>query len=149
MVAPHPGTHSFPDCGCPGDGPFPKLNPSFALLTTLNETVDLVNDIVLDKYVDGVVLILDAAHELSNDSDGNDDAIAKQHATLEYMRGCVQSGVPSSTLKSKKGCVVILVRVTSGEEATFQCVKTILFFDYVGYISDLDSSRRVWFSSIE
>jgi len=82
--------------------------------------------------VDGEVLILDAAHELSNDSDGNDDAIAKQHATLEYMRGCVQSGVPSSTLKSKKGCVVILVRNLLSSEGLVNGTKLLILSDPPG-----------------
>jgi len=116
----------------PPEGPFPVLNPRYALLTTLNETVDQVNDFVLDKYVDGEPLVLDAAHELSDDSDGNDDAIAKQHATLEYMRGCVQSGVPSATLRLKKGCVVILVRNLLSTEGLVNGTKLLILNDPPG-----------------
>jgi hypothetical protein len=116
----------------PREGPFPILNPRYALLTTLNQTVDEVNSIVLDRYVDGEVLVLDAAHELSDDTDGNDDAIAKQHATLEYMQGCVQSGVPSATVTLKKGCVVILVRNLLSTEGLVNGTKLVVLSDPPG-----------------
>ena len=96
----------------PPEGPFPELNPRYALLATLNKTVDAVNDIVLDRYVGGAVITLEAAHEASKDSAGNDaqDGISRTHATIEYMRGVTQSGVPSATLRLKKGCIMILTR---------------------------------------
>jgi hypothetical protein len=96
----------------PPEGPFPELNPRTALLATLNKTVDAVNDLVLDRYVGGAVITLEAAHEASKDSDGNDaqDGISRTHATIEYMRGVTASGVPSATLRLKKGCVMILTR---------------------------------------
>ena len=96
----------------PPEGPFPELNPRHALLATLNATVDAVNDLVLDRYVGGPVIILEAAHEVGKDSAGNDaeDGISRSHATLEYMRAAKQSGVPSATLRLKKGAIMILTR---------------------------------------
>ena len=96
----------------PPEGPFPALNPRYALLTTLNKTVDAVNDIVLDKYVGGEAMELEAAHEVKKDASGNDarDPIARQHSTIEYLRTVRESGLPPSTLRLKKGCVLILMR---------------------------------------
>jgi hypothetical protein len=96
----------------PPEGPFPELNPRYALLATLNKTVDAVNDLVLDRYVGGQVIALEAAHEVARDSAGNvaEDGIARLHASLEYMRGVTQTGVPAATLRLKKGCVLILIR---------------------------------------
>ena len=94
----------------PPTGPFPDLNPRHALLSSLNETVDEVNNIVLDNYVGGELMELHASHELTDDSAGNDDAVAKVHATQDYMKGVVEAGVPPSLLRLKKGACVMLLR---------------------------------------
>jgi hypothetical protein len=96
----------------PPEGPFPELNPRYALLATLNKTVDAVNDLVLDRYVDGQLITLEAAHEACKDVAGAEevDGISRTHATQEYMRGLTQSGVPAATLRLKKGCIMILTR---------------------------------------
>ena len=96
----------------PLEGPFPDLNPRYALLATLNKTVDAVNDLVLDRYVGGQLITLEAAHEVARDSAGNvpEDGIARTHASLEYMRDVTQSGAPAATLRLKKGAIMILIR---------------------------------------
>ena len=94
----------------PPQGPFPPLNPRHALLTCLNATVDEVNDIVLDTYVGGEVITLDAAHEVCKDTAGNEDAVSRTHASVEYLRGVKQSGVPPATLRLKTGCAMLLTR---------------------------------------
>ena len=93
----------------PVAGPFPELNPRHALLTTLNTVVDEVNDVVLDRYVEGEAITLEAAHEACRDAEAN-DGISRIHATLEYMRAVKQTGVPNSTLRLKPGCIMLLTR---------------------------------------
>jgi hypothetical protein len=93
----------------PVAGPFPELNPRHALLATLNTVVDEVNDIVLDKYLEGEAITLEAAHEECKDAEAN-DGISRVHATLEYMRSVKQTGVPNSTLRLKPGCIMLLTR---------------------------------------
>jgi hypothetical protein len=90
--------------------PFRPLNPRYALLSVLNKTVDEVNNLVLERYVEGNVMQLHAAHQEVADSDANEDRISRQHATVEYMAGMTESGVPSSILRLKKGSVVMLMR---------------------------------------
>jgi hypothetical protein len=94
----------------PAEGPFPPLNPRHALLSTLNKTVDEVNALVLERYVEGRPMVLEAAHEVCKDSAGNEDGISRLHATEDYMRGVTQSGVPNAKLTLKPGCVMLLTR---------------------------------------
>jgi hypothetical protein len=96
----------------PPGGPYPALNPRHALLATLNKTVDAVNDLVLDKYVGGQLMLLEASHEVDKSCTGSasEDGIARLHASLEYMRSVTQAGVPAATLRLKKGCTLILTR---------------------------------------
>jgi len=50
-----------------------------------------------------------AAHCKPSDVVGN-DPIAHTFASPEYMMSATQSGTPNSTLRLKKGCVLVLVR---------------------------------------
>jgi hypothetical protein len=81
-------------------------------LSTLNKTVDAVNDHVLDNYLDGEVMVFQAAHEIGKDSAGNGDGIGMLHASQEYMASVVQSGTPNATLRLKKGCVLLLAQAS-------------------------------------
>jgi hypothetical protein len=94
----------------PEEGPWPILNPQYAFLSYLNKDVDIINAVVLDKYIGGEAFHLQASHELSEDSAGNEDNVARVHATLEYMQRMSESGVPPNIVSVKTGCVVLLTR---------------------------------------
>ena len=89
--------------------PYPELNPRHAVLCVLNKDVDALNDAVLDGWVKGKAYTAKAAHCKPSDVVGN-DPIAHTFASPEYMKSATQSGTPNSTLRLKKGCVLVLVR---------------------------------------
>jgi hypothetical protein len=94
----------------PKSGPFPTLDPFTAMLCILNNDVDRLNDVVLERYIPGNTFIAEAAHERVSDVSGYEDGMARHFATQEYMKSVSHRGVPSATLRLKKGCLLILTR---------------------------------------
>ena len=94
----------------PKCGPFPPLDPFTAMLCILNTDVDRLNDVVLERYLPGDAFLAEAAHERVADVSGYEDGMARHFATQEYMKSVSHRGVPSATLRLKKGCLLILTR---------------------------------------
>jgi hypothetical protein len=80
------------------------------MLCILNTDVDRLNDVVLERYLPGDAFLADAAHERVADVSGYEDGMGRHFSTQEYMKSVSYRGVPSATLRLKKGCLLILTR---------------------------------------
>ncbi|CEG76193.1 hypothetical protein RMATCC62417_11123 [Rhizopus microsporus] len=74
------------------------------ILTSRNDTVDAINEIVLDKISDEKVTLL------STDSADINDADGLHTIPAEYLQSLNPSGLPPSQLELKVGVLVMLLR---------------------------------------
>lgn len=113
----------------PREGPFPVLDPRNAMLCILNEDVDRINDLVLDRYLPGDAFLAEAAHDRAGDVAACANPMDKHYTSVEYMKSVRFRGVPLATLRLKKGCVLLLSRNMLSSLGLVNGTKLILLSD--------------------